>query len=56
MFLINLFHVKKVGNVVLLSSKHEEIIFLRVYLCVYPLFNWDDIVKKMLKVGGLGKR
>ena len=58
--LMKMLLIKKICNVVLYSSEHEEITFLYVYFCVYLVIHWDDIVQTMLSNvvkemgGGLG--
>ena len=46
--LMKMLLIKKICNVVLYSSEHEEITFLYVYFCVYLVIHWDDIVQTML--------
>ena len=48
--------MKEAWNAILYSSKNEEITLPRVYLCVYPVFQWGNTVKKCGKNVGVWKK
>ena len=53
---INELRIKKVGNIVLQSSKHEKTTFLQAYICFIPFSLVRYYQQKNFKSGWLGNR
>ena len=47
---------KKACNIVLETSKHEETTFTHGFICVYLVFHWGDVFRKILSKVGCWKK